>query len=358
MKAKNQIILIFYIFLILTSNSFSNICEELVINRYDYNLDLIKEGKADATIPHSISGVKQVQAFNYNYLIDNFEINTKKTLIDLFLMALKAEGEKIELYGLLDYAEKAFYSIGIDIRLNKIDYNNFLDSVQKEVYRDYGLDNNIKLYFSLAIEKAKHNFIEFKNHRYKNKNKIFLETTATAGSIGAGLLASHLIHIYCAIPLTISGPIGIFASLFTGTLFSKLWNKPLEKEIKEQVKMFEKLTALLDLIFFQLKNLEWLENNIIFTAISLIDDCNNCAVKYDFEDDIKYKNKVRVFKKMADRTCVLKRNECPNHKECVLNLMDHIECLSQKKRGLKNSCQAFNKEDCTLDKEEEKIYDL
>ena len=315
MKVKKQIILIFYIFIILTANSFSNICEEIIINRYDYNLNLIKDGEADSTIPVSIGGVKKVQAFNYNYLLDNFEFNTKLALIDLFLRALKAEREKIELYGLLDYAEKAFYSIGIDIRSNKIDYNNFLDSLQKEVERDYGLGNNVKLYFSSDIEKAKNNFIEFKNNKYKNTNKIFLETTATAGSIGAGLLASHLIYSYFSIPLSVSGPIGIFVSLFAGTLFSKWWNKPLEKEIKEQEKMFKKLTALLDLIFFQLKKLEWLENNIIFTAISLIDDCNNCAVKYDFEDDIKYKNKVRVFKKMADRTCVLKRNECPNHKE-------------------------------------------
>ncbi len=274
------------------------------------------------------------------------------------MTALKAENKKIELYGLLDYAEKAFYSIGIDIRSNKIDYGNFLDSVQKEVDRDYGLDNNLKLYLNLKIENAKHNFIEFKYHKYNNTNKIFLETTATAGSIGAGLLASHLIYTYCAIPLTISSPIGIFVSLFTGTWFSKWWNKPLEKEIKEQENMYKKLTTLLDLIFFQLKNLEWLENNIIFTAISLIDDCNSCAVKYDFEDDIKYKNKQRVFEKMAHRTCVLKRIECPNHKKCFLNLMDRVECLSKKKRGLKNSCQAFNEEDCTLDEEEEKIYDL
>ena len=80
MKVKKQIILIFYIFIILTANSSSNICEEIIINRYDYNLNLIKDGKADSTIPVSIVGVKKVQAFNYNYLLDNFEFNTKKNI--------------------------------------------------------------------------------------------------------------------------------------------------------------------------------------------------------------------------------------------------------------------------------------
>ena len=51
---------------------------------------------------------------------------------------------KINLGGLLYYAEQYLFSIGIYLRWNKVDYKEFLESVKKEIERDNGINKSLK----------------------------------------------------------------------------------------------------------------------------------------------------------------------------------------------------------------------
>lgn len=54
---------------------------------------------------------------------------------------------------------------------------------------------------------------------------------------------------------------------------------------------------------------------------------------------------------MSQRTCVLKSKECPDEEKCIKNILSHLNCLSQKRKGLKKNCEFFDIRDCKF-----KIY--
>jgi len=139
--------------------------------------------------------------------------------------------------------------------------------------------------------------------------------------------------------------------------FSKFWNRGKEQEIELQRSNFRKLSKLFELLHEKIKRLEWLENNIILTAISIDKDCPNVEVKFVFEKEMRYKDNFIIIRKMAKRTCTLKKNECSDEKECIKNILTYIECLTQKRKGIRKHCPMFNEFDCSLD-DNEKFYDL
>lgn len=47
---------------------------------------------------------------------------------------------------------------------------------------------------------------------------------------------------------------------------------------------------------------------------------------------------------MSKRTCVLKSKECPNEEKCIKNILSHLKCLKQKRKGLKKIVSFLTKE--------------
>ena len=347
----------FCIFFLLISNSLSNICEDIVLNKKYFNLNSIKNKESEEFSTEI--GTTKIHAFTYNHL-DHFEFTTKTTLFDYYNKAKGAEGKKIHLYGLVNFAEQQLLKIGYDIRSSRTNFNNFLDNVEENVEKNYGKDLSIKE-LQNEIAKARNDL-----NYGKSQTNLLIDSSATAIFSYFGIMATSFITKFLSLPYTASLASTVFFALTPGIIIAHFWNRSFEKEIEKQKENFRKYTYMMELVFYKIKNLDWLENNLILTGISLIDYCNKYAVKFDYEYDLDYydrnnkrikEQRNKVARNMARRTCVLKREECPNEEQCEENIMEKLECLAKRKRGEKITCPIFEINDCTLNYKK-KIYDL
>ena len=352
-KIKKHKITFFFIFILLTSNCLSNLCNDFVIRKSDFNLAIIKSKESEKTEPIEI-GYKKIQAFTYKYLEDH-EYKVKKTLFDYYIKSREAESKKIHLYGLINWVEQALYSIGWDIRANKTDYNKFLNMIEEDVQKNYGSENNYKELLN-EIELARKDLNYGKNNgRVSSDMDLYTQVGATS----FGILASSFLTHWFALPYSIGIVSAVFFALTPAIIFAKLWNLSEEKEILKQEANYRKLKNMFQFIYYKIKHLDWFENNLILTGISTIDFCDKFDVIFDYEKDIDEQDKRKrnnIARFMAHKTCVLKRDECPNKGDCVTNILKHLECLNKMKRGKKKNCLIFDESDCSL--KEEIQYDL
>ena len=342
MKVKKQLISIIYAFIILISYSLSNKCEIIGIRKRYFNLRGIKEDGDDKADSIEINGVKY-EAFSYIFF-DHYEFQLKKDLIDCYINALKAEGSKIHLYGLLTLANKAFSSIGQSFSLNSNNYIRFLDNVKKEVINDFDLDDQNKVKILEEINFAQTNLTEYSN-RYINN--VYADTAGTFTSLGIGFLAGHLIKEAFSLSNPVFNIISTSISLLSGYGIIKWWNGSSEEEIKKNQQNYDKYRYLLEDIFERIKRLEWMNNNIIYTGISLIPDCKQIRVKFDYEDGIKYRNQKNINYNMARRSCNL--GNCKNLNQCIQDIKKVIKCNDENGNGGMTDCPRFDIYSCSLE---------
>ena len=343
-----------FIFILLVSHCFSHICKDITLRKKDFDLSMIinKESECTKVEDDENQGIK-MQAFTYIYLDDN-EYKIKINLIRIYNKCIEAEGKKIHIYGLLNLAEAILLKIGWDIRAKRTDYNQFLDMVEEDVKKNYGSNNDYHSLLNEIAEARKDlNYGKGKNDTDSEMNRI-----VAVGSAAFGIFSSGLLTQWFALPYTVGIAASIFLIITPAIVFAKWWNKSLNQEIETNKENYNKLTYMVNLLYFKIKNLDWFENNLILTAISKIDYCDKYDVKFVFEDNLNYniEKKNNLARYMAHKTCLLKRDECQNKEKCEENIIQHLECLAKKKKGKVKNCSIFDKNDCTL--KNLKFYDL
>lgn len=192
-----------------------------------------------------------IKAFSYDSL-DEFEFFLKTNIIATFIEAIKAEDEKIQLYGLIRWAHKAMLSIGKNWLTNKEDYSDFLDSVKNEINKNLDIKKELKVNLRKQLEKAETKLSEFSETTF-DTNNLFVETAAYTGSIGIGIIVFNSVKKYFESSYPI---LGIIATLLSGGIFRKWWNRSTDKKIEEEKRKFKRRAKLLELLYLKIKNLE------------------------------------------------------------------------------------------------------
>ena len=344
MNSKKKILTIFYIFILLSSYTLSNVCKKVVIKKKYFDLKGIKEEGDDLSDLNTINDV-EYEAFTFIYL-DKYENDLKRDIISFFIKSLKAEESKIHLYSLLVFADKIFSSIGLmSLGTKSKDYVDFLNQVKKEVENETGLSTQFKRNITGEITKAQSDLDGYLN---SYMNHFIADTTASGVSIGLGYLATHFISKAVSLSIPAFGLILGAISLVSGFGIGKLWNESLDEEIKINEKKEKKKLVLLQNLFDQIKDLNWVEKNIVFTGMSIIPDCDKSEVKFVKEEGIKYEYPDQIEFNMARRTCILKKDKCKNYKECMLNITNYIKSISEYREKTQKNMPIFDKDSCTL----------
>ena len=228
MNSKKKILTIFYIFILLSSYTLSNVCKKVVIKKKYFDLKGIKEEGDDLSDLNTINDV-EYEAFTFIYL-DKYENDLKRDIISFFIKSLKAEESKIHLYSLLVFADKIFSSIGLmSLGTKSKDYVDFLNQVKKEVENETGLSTQFKRNITGEITKAQSDLDGYLN---SYMNHFIADTTASGVSIGLGYLATHFISKAVSLSNPALWLIWGAISLVSGFGIGKLWNESLDEEIK------------------------------------------------------------------------------------------------------------------------------
>ena len=325
-----QIIAIFFCVLIFTSNSLAKACRDFIVTRDMFDLEIIANNKSLTTLPSPKFGII-LQAFDYNYL-DEYELKLKQSMISDYIKAVDAAGEKIDLNGLLKYLNSIMGNYGHEETLTGL--FNELKNMDSSGFMPNRLSLQLK-------------DIELKLNKTINKYNKDLDYIVLGTSIALSSLVTNAMKSFFN-PF-IGSNLFFYGLVTTATsFFSFIWNKSCDKEIKQNEKKIRKLKNMLDLVYLKVKNLDWIGNNIILTGMAEDDDCHEVAALFDYDDNIKYKNWTLTERKMARRTCLLKREECPDTKSCINNIMNITKCLGNQNKGKNEGCPSFDEFDCSL----------
>ena len=329
MKLK-QVIAIFFCVLIFTSNSLEQACRDFIVTKDMFDLEIIEKKKSLVTSASSKKGII-LQAFDLNYL-DEYELKMKQSMINSYIKAIDAAGEKIDLDGLLNYLNSIMGNYG---------HEETLTGLFKELKN---IDSSGFMPNKLSLQLKD---IELKLNKTINKGNKGLDYTV----LGTSMVFSSLVTKgVTSLIKTFIQPNLFFYSLTitSASIFSFIWNRSCDKEIKQNEKKIRKLKNLIDLVYLKVKNLDWIGKNIILTGMAEDDDCHEVAVSFDYDDNIKYDNWTLTERKMARRTCLLKREECPDTKSCINNVMYVTKCLGKQEKGKNEGCPYFDVFDCSL----------
>ena len=329
MKLK-QVIAIFFCVLIFTSNSLVQACRDFIVTKDMFDLEIIEKKKSLVTPASPKYGII-LQAFDFNYL-DEYELKMKQSMINSYIKAVDAAGEKIDLNGLLNYLNSIMGNYGHEETLTGL--FNELKNIDSSGFMPNKLSLQLK-------------DIELKLNKTLNKgNKGFDYTVLGTSMVLSSLVTNGITSFFNPI----AAPSLIFYTLTTTavSIFSFFWNRSCDKEIKQNEKKIRKFKNLIDIIYLKVKNLDWIGKNVILTGMAEDDDCHEVAVLFEYDDNIKNENWTLTERKMARRTCLLKKEECPDTKSCINNIMNISKCLGKQKKGKMERCPYFDELDCSL----------
>ena len=238
MKLK-QVIAIFFCVLIFTSNSLEQACRDFIVTKDMFDLEIIEKKKSLATPTSSKKGII-LQAFDLNYL-DEYELKMKQSMINSYIKAIDAAGEKIDLDGLLNYLNSFMGNYG---------HEETLTGLFKELKN---IDSSGFMPNKLSLQLKD---IELKLNKTINKGNKGLDYTV----LGTSMVFSSLVTKgVTSLIKTFIQPNLFFYSLTitSASIFSFIWNRSCDKEIKQNEKKIRKLKNLIDLVYLKVKNLDW-----------------------------------------------------------------------------------------------------
>ena len=338
---KKKIFSIFYIFIIFNSYSSSQQCFDFIITKDMFNLNVIINNKSNIFYDEKYN--LKLTAFTYDKL-DEYEIQSMHTLIDYYIKAQEANEKKVNLFGLINFVEKNMKNLGFDVFSTKESLNYTLNEIKSEINNNPVISRSNK---DMLIKRL--NESELDIDYTKEKCNTLLDTIVSAGSVAFASIAVTALTSIFSIPALPASLLFSFFTVSSGGSFAFIYNRPLEDEIRKAKNEVFKRKNMFQMLYYQIQAVKWEGNNIILTAISSLDYCNQYQVKFDYDNKIKYSNFSLVVYNMINRTCKLKINECDNHHECKKNLMEYVKCQFKNRKGIKSRCPIFVGSDCSLE---------
>ena len=193
---------------------------------------------------------------------------------------------------------------------------------------------------------------------FKNNKKIFAFDYYFLLNHLYYFIEDHAYHYYQEI-YEISKKSNLFPNIFSRVPFLGVFvdyynNKIINEKIEINKVRLYKIMELYKSIQKGIKNIEWIDNNIVLTAVSADDTCKSYNFKFDFYEDKRYidsggnYNHNDVITKMAKLTCNYKSkdNEC-DFDYCIDNLMQYLEYRKKKREGKTNIFKIFTN-DCSI----------
>ncbi len=340
--SKNRIISIFYIFIIFNCNSLIKSCRDFHITTDMFNLNDIKLNKSRHVVEEKYN--IQFKSFTYDYL-EELDEATLHTLISFYYESKQAKSEEISLFGLLNFIKNNMRKLGFDIFSSEEELRKTKNIIEWEINKSSSLTTIRK---NQLLEKLNDIDISYVNNEQSYSAYLF-DTTVSVGSIAFSSVAVS----YMNLALAPASLVLMSISLTISTVVSYFHNSPLEEKIKKNKIKAIRTSKMLEMLYFQIKLLSWEGNNVILTAVSNLDYCDKYDVMFAYDKEIKYNNWINTIVNMARRTCKLKENECKNKKMCRKNILEFVQCQNLKRKGKKNSCPYFERDDCSLE-----YYDL
>ena len=343
-----------FIFLIFTQNfvlPFKR-CKSVFVNRSDYNFDFFDRGYMN-TIREPRQN-KIIFAFGYDFIIHGkHKSDTVSKIIPLLINITELEKQK--------YNPNLIVNI-----LDKLTQQN-----ETNIFEHLNYENKTELVDNYSNETL-NLIIEYKD-TIEDKTGVFsfLSSNSYIAAIGTGIktLSSYITGLFTSTSGTaISSvayinPIGTILAIGVPIaigIYMNYYNRKINKEIEinklEMLKSIQVYENLKD----KIKKIEWIDNNIVLTAISDDIDCDEHDVQFDFYKGKKYKNSqgkdnyYNVKLGMVNLTCVYRHDQCDIY-SCFNNLLKHLENRKKSLNGNNKITQRFL-DNCSL--EDVPIYDI
>ena len=338
-------IALFYIFIILMDNFIcrEDVCDPVIINPDQYDFKTLSRTVHSTMYQYVNNKKTRIQAFDYRGIDDLFN-QYANTMAGLVNEAKVNEQSK--------FNSDIFFT-GIYALINKVQDNDNEDEIISFFKNAEAKANNIP---NKELAERIKNDIHSARKEFENNSpymqKVF--NTAIASSVGAGY--AKLAQIAMISPKVV---LAIFAASVSISIFEKLWNWFWYKDTSVLAAEYSQYSGLINKLYKSMYEYEWVNNNVILTALSTEENCLQNNVKFYFYNGIEYKDvhgnniEDEVVEKMSMLTCLQRRNSCDDIEMCIDNLKSYTSCSAKKRRREIDICPRFAG-DCTLKKERKK----
>ena len=336
-----------FIFLIFTNNFVLPLkeCQDVHVNISEYDLTAIDKGEM-ITMTQFINN-KKIFAFDYKFAsLLKIEDYVRGKIFPFLQDISKLEKNKYNPEIIFYIWDKIKFESEERIKLDKsFDYKNNSKDIQ-EIYED-NITNSINEYQKIKEDKN------------SASSAIGNSITIASGGMsifwmlkyGAKYLLSHIGETSVSANPYIA-PISAGFFVLSSIVYMRYHNNKIEDEIEMNKNEIYKTIELFKSFKKGIINIEWIEKNIVLTALSQEQECALHDLQFYSYEGKKYRN-IQDYEEtiieMVRLTCKYRVEKCNNQSYCFENLMTFLENKREIREGKAEFTQLF-KDDCSLEK--------